>query len=119
MAAKQADCRFLLVIDTHSDYESGELVHSRSKSTGQSLIAPIDEAGASDFSFTTVAHIMSQQMVNQFVSCDLRKAIATVGGMKGLVLLACRSSMTHDEHLKIVKNLVKRYLFHFFFHLNI
>jgi hypothetical protein len=46
MAARQAYCRFLLVIDTHSDYQTGELVHGRSKNNGQSLIAPIDEVRA-------------------------------------------------------------------------
>jgi uncharacterized membrane protein YqgA involved in biofilm formation len=57
---------------------------------------------------TTVTHMTSKQLVEQFMSWELRGSFANIGGMRGIIMVACGSSMTQAEHFKVVESLVKR-----------
>ena len=43
LASKDNNPRFLLVIDTHSDYDTGHLVHGQARSNGELFVVPINE----------------------------------------------------------------------------
>ena len=43
LASKDDNPRFLLVIDMHSDYNTGHLVHGQSKSDGELFVTPIND----------------------------------------------------------------------------
>lgn len=47
LASKDDNPRFLLVIDTHSDYNTGHLVHGQAKADGELFVTPINEVRTS------------------------------------------------------------------------
>ena len=48
LASKRDNPRFLLVIDTHSDYDTGHLVHGQSRGDGDLFVEPINHVCTSE-----------------------------------------------------------------------
>ena len=50
-----------------------------------------------------------RQVIDQFISFELKQALANIRGIKGLVLVSCGSSLSKPQHFASVQRLVKRY----------
>jgi hypothetical protein len=48
------------------------------------------------------------KIVRQFISVDVRNALASTKGVKGIILVTCGSSVTNEKHFEDVKGLVTR-----------
>ncbi|KAG1894531.1 uncharacterized protein F5891DRAFT_985014 [Suillus fuscotomentosus] len=78
---------FLVLIDTHSDYENGELVHS------------VDKHG----------NVWTQDATEVFrhhFGPELWKRSLDMTGIKGMILLACGPAFTQLSHFEKIKSLV-------------
>ncbi|KAG2108257.1 uncharacterized protein F5147DRAFT_652975 [Suillus discolor] len=84
-AKSEAD--FLILIDTHSDYENGELVHS------------VDKHG------NVWTQDASEVFCHHF-GPELWKWSLDMTGIKGMILLACGPAFTQPSHFEKIKSLV-------------
>ncbi|KAG2335539.1 hypothetical protein BDR05DRAFT_425743 [Suillus weaverae] len=84
----------LVLMDTHSDYENGELVHS------------VDKHGNA---WTQDA----SEVFRHHLGPELWKRSLNMVGTKGMILLACGPAFTNQSHFETIKSLVssKRLLF--------
>ncbi|KAG1853981.1 hypothetical protein F4604DRAFT_1932950 [Suillus subluteus] len=86
----QPETDLLVLIDTHSDYENGELVHS------------VDKHG-------DVWTQNASELVRHYLGPELWKRSLDMIGTKGMILLACGPAFTKQSHFETIKTLVSRY----------
>jgi L-asparaginase/Glu-tRNA(Gln) amidotransferase subunit D len=48
------------------------------------------------------------QIIRLFISVDVRNALTMTNGVKGIILVACGSSVTNEDHFKAIKGLVAK-----------
>jgi hypothetical protein len=103
----------LVLVDSHSDYDCGELVHG-TRDDGQAITRDAEKVGASDYPFlhhlsTSVTHFDNcPQVLRHYIGPELWKLSEKMSGTKGMILVACGPTFTVRSHFEIIKNLVSR-----------
>ncbi|KAG2090489.1 uncharacterized protein F5147DRAFT_658156 [Suillus discolor] len=89
----KSETDLLVLVDTHSDYESGELVHS------------VDKHG---IAWTQE----SSEVLHHHLGPELRKWSMDMRGTKGIILLACGPVFTQPLYFENIKLLVSSFTAH-------
>jgi hypothetical protein len=98
---------FLLYLDAHSDYDSGELIY-RVDMDGNDVSDSVDSVSQLNpfaFLYTNIP-----KLIDLYMGDPLRHSVNRTTGLRGLVLLTCGPSWTVREHYEKVFNLVKEYV---------
>ncbi|KAG1770824.1 hypothetical protein EV702DRAFT_1049269 [Suillus placidus] len=84
----------LVLVDSHSDYDCGELVHG-TRDDGQAVTRD------------------AEKVLRHYIGPELWKLSENMPGTKGMILLACGPTFTVRSHFEIIKNLVSSKRLHF------
>lgn len=106
MARKHTATNLLLLMDTHSDYATGELVNSDSadgKLSWTQNAATVSPGSCSDTVFDP-----PPQVLRHYMGPELWNETMVMEGTKGAIILACGPAFTNLDHYEIIKELVSR-----------